>query len=219
MQQNLKENLPSKHIYIHMGFAEVYRCRSQGELQSAYWSQTQVTINPAAAYFKREEKLCHQPFVFLSDEPWHDTKFIFTLLRSLVPQLTKLISELATFTTGLTRQLRNTAARRSLRSSRVITSTLHLLKLYGNRPRKRSMWPNSWDCKTKSWSGCKKMKKHPRRAGLLSVGKDNRMTSSIKLTFLSSENYENAASFLSQEQYRNCNWNSESTCCFSSWNK
>ena len=35
-QKNLKENLPDNHVYIHMDFAEDYRCRSQNEIQSAY---------------------------------------------------------------------------------------------------------------------------------------------------------------------------------------
>ena len=35
-QKNRKENLPDNHVYIHMDFAEDYRCRSQNEIQSAY---------------------------------------------------------------------------------------------------------------------------------------------------------------------------------------
>ena len=51
-QKNLKENLPDNHVYIHMGFAEDYRFRSQNEIQSAYWSPTQVTIHPVVMYYK-----------------------------------------------------------------------------------------------------------------------------------------------------------------------
>ena len=43
-----------------MDFAEDYRCRSQEEIQSAYWSQTQVTIHPVIAYYKKDGKLVHQ---------------------------------------------------------------------------------------------------------------------------------------------------------------
>ena len=77
-----------------MNFVEAYICRSQEVIQSAYWSQTQVTIHQIVAYFKREEKLCHQYFVFISDEPRHDAKFVFALLCSLVAQLPKLILKL-----------------------------------------------------------------------------------------------------------------------------
>ena len=56
-QKNLKEDLPDNHVYIHMDFAEDYRFRSQNEIQSAYWSPTQVTIHPVVMYYKsRGEK-------------------------------------------------------------------------------------------------------------------------------------------------------------------
>ena len=44
-QKYLKQNLPLNHVYIQMDFAEDCRCRSQNEIQSAYWSPTQVTIH------------------------------------------------------------------------------------------------------------------------------------------------------------------------------
>ena len=74
-----------------MDFAEDYRCRSHEEIQSAYC--VQVTIHPVVAYFKKDDKLCHQSYVFISDEPRHD-KFVSTSLRSLVPQLIELIPTL-----------------------------------------------------------------------------------------------------------------------------
>ena len=39
-QKYLKENLPPNHVYMHMDFADDYRCRSQNDIQSAYWSPT-----------------------------------------------------------------------------------------------------------------------------------------------------------------------------------
>ena len=53
-QKYLKENLPPNHLYIHMDSAEDYRCRSQNEIQSVYWSQTQVTIHPVVMYYKTQ---------------------------------------------------------------------------------------------------------------------------------------------------------------------
>ena len=94
VKRNLKEHLPANRIYIHMDFVEDYWCQSQEEIQSAYWSQTQVTIHLVVAYFKKDDKLCHQSYVFISDEPRHDAKFVFALLRSYVPQLIELIPTL-----------------------------------------------------------------------------------------------------------------------------
>ena len=51
-QKDLKENLTENHKYIHMDFAKDYKCRSQNEIQSAYWNQTLVTLHPVALYFK-----------------------------------------------------------------------------------------------------------------------------------------------------------------------
>ena len=91
MQRKLKEDLPEKHVYIHMDFAEDYRCHSQEEIQSAYWGQTQVTIHPVVQYFKRNSMVHHQSFVFISNEPRHNAKFVYALLRLLAPQLKELI--------------------------------------------------------------------------------------------------------------------------------
>ena len=57
-QRNIEENLPDSHVYIHMDFAEDYKCRSQNEVRSAYWSQIQVTIHPVVMYYKKNGKLC-----------------------------------------------------------------------------------------------------------------------------------------------------------------
>ena len=46
LKQRLQEGLLG-HVYIHLDFAEDYRCRCQEEIQSAYWSQTQITLHLA----------------------------------------------------------------------------------------------------------------------------------------------------------------------------
>ena len=95
-QKNLKENLPDNHVYIHMDFAEDYRCRSQNEIQSVYWSPTQVTIYPVVMYYKnrREKENSHQSFVFVSSESHHDATFIYTLIGKLVPLLKEIVPNL-----------------------------------------------------------------------------------------------------------------------------
>ena len=50
----------------------------------------QVTLHQAVVYYKKESKLVHQSYVFASIEHWHDTKFVFALLRKLVPVLFQL---------------------------------------------------------------------------------------------------------------------------------
>ena len=87
VQRYLKQSFCSNHVYIHIGLAEDYRCRTQGEIQSTYWGQTQVTIHPVVAYRKSSEKLLHQFLVFISDEQRRDAKFVFALIQNLVPVL------------------------------------------------------------------------------------------------------------------------------------
>ena len=94
-QRKLKENLPEGHVYIHMDFAEDYKCRSQNEVQSAYWSQTQVTIHPVVIYHKNNEgKLQHKSFVFISNESRHNAVFVYALVQKLIPLIKSTVPNL-----------------------------------------------------------------------------------------------------------------------------
>ena len=111
-QKHLKENLPPDHVHIHMDFPEDYRCRSQNKIQSAYWSPTQVTINPAVIYYKTQnsEEISHKIFAFISNESCHDAIFLYTLIGKLVPLLKEVVSDLEMvhyWTNCLTSQYRN----------------------------------------------------------------------------------------------------------------
>ena len=95
-QEYLKENLPPNHVYIHMDFAKDYRCRSQNEIQSAYWSLTQVTIHPVVMYYKTQnsEESSNKSFVFISNESRHDAIFAYTIISKLVPLLKEVVPNL-----------------------------------------------------------------------------------------------------------------------------
>ena len=90
-QRTLKENLKDGHVAIHLDFAEDYRCRSQEEVQSAYWNTSTVTLHPAVVYFRQAEKVKVKSFVFVSNEIRHDAKFIFALLKKLIPHVKLLV--------------------------------------------------------------------------------------------------------------------------------
>ena len=79
-----------------MDFAEDYRHRSQNEIQSAYWSPTQITIHPVVIYFKQPgaQKSSHRSFVFVSKEARHDATFVFTVIGKLVPLLKEIVPNL-----------------------------------------------------------------------------------------------------------------------------
>ena len=90
-QRTLKESLEQNHVYIYVDFEEDYRCSSEEDIESAYWSQTQVTIEPVVAYSRQSDKLVHQSYVFVSDEPCHVARFVFALIAKLVPTLLELV--------------------------------------------------------------------------------------------------------------------------------
>ena len=45
-----KDNMPPKSAVIIMDYTENYSCTSQDEVQSAHWSNTQITIHPVVRY-------------------------------------------------------------------------------------------------------------------------------------------------------------------------
>ena len=52
-QMNLYiQDLQEHEACICMDYAETYHCRFQGEVQSAFFDQNQVTIDPMMAYYK-----------------------------------------------------------------------------------------------------------------------------------------------------------------------
>ena len=91
-QRTLKENLKDGHVAIHLDFADDYWCRSQEEIQSAYWNTLIVTLHPAVVYFRQAEKVKVKSFVFVSNEIRHDAKFILALLKKLIPHVKLLVS-------------------------------------------------------------------------------------------------------------------------------
>ena len=90
-KRTLKENLKDGYVAIHLDFAEDYRCRSQEEVQSAYWNTSTVTLHPAVVYFRQAGKMKVKSFAFVSNEIRHDTKFIFALLKKLIPHVKLLV--------------------------------------------------------------------------------------------------------------------------------
>ena len=86
----LKDNLPAHDVIIKIDFAEDYRCRSQQEVQSTYWSPEQVTIHPLVFYYKEGGKLLHKSMAVISDEPKHDAGTIFAILQKIMPYVSQM---------------------------------------------------------------------------------------------------------------------------------
>jgi hypothetical protein len=84
----LKENVPANEVIIQMDFAENYCCKTMGEIQSAYWNQTPVTIHPVVVYFvDGEGKLQHKSIAIISDELSHSTTTVCAFSDALIPKV------------------------------------------------------------------------------------------------------------------------------------
>ena len=54
--RKLKENLAEHDVILQMDFAENFSCRSLDEVQTAFWNQSSVTVNPVVAYYRSDTK-------------------------------------------------------------------------------------------------------------------------------------------------------------------
>ena len=70
-----------------MDFAENYSCQSLGEIQSAYWNQTTVTLHPTVICYKQGQELKHKSLIFVSDEERHNALLVFTFMKELIPHI------------------------------------------------------------------------------------------------------------------------------------
>ena len=184
-----------------MDFVEDYRCRYQEEIQSAYWSQTQVTIHPVVAYYKKAGKLVHQSYVFISDESNHDAKFVFALLRKLVPTISELIPGLKFIhyrTDSPTSQYRNKTIFKIVSCHEeyfnVLPSWNYMEAGHGKGP----CDPIGGIAKRRADLAVKNDKAVIQDAkDFHTWAKKSEETSAIKYSFISTEDFSNAAAFLS----------------------
>ena len=77
-QRFLKEHLKCGQVAIHMDVSKDYNCRSQDEVQSAYWNNISVTLHPVVVYYRNnlDEDLAVKSYVIASNESRHDARFV-----------------------------------------------------------------------------------------------------------------------------------------------
>ncbi|XP_053391572.1 uncharacterized protein LOC123539851 [Mercenaria mercenaria] len=71
---DISKNVPENVVVTIADFSENYRCVSQDEIQSAYYSYSQVSVFPMIAYYKCPdcEDVVQESAVFISDDLNHD---------------------------------------------------------------------------------------------------------------------------------------------------
>ncbi|CAC5401334.1 unnamed protein product [Mytilus coruscus] len=87
--RTLKENLPKYNVICQMDFAENYSCVHADEVQSAYFDKASVTLHPVVLYYKVDGdiNLHRKSFVFISDEPGHNSSTVYAFIKDLIPMI------------------------------------------------------------------------------------------------------------------------------------
>ena len=92
------ESLPDDSALCVLDFAENYTSAVQGEVQSAYYGRTSITLHPIVVHYKVGTKLIRDSVVFISDDLKHDWAAVKCFVQNLsyhlgimAPHIRKLI--------------------------------------------------------------------------------------------------------------------------------
>ena len=84
------EHLTEEEAVVQVDFAENFSCKYQGEVQSAPWSQDQVTLFTVAIWTKSGDKnSCCESHVIVSDDLKHDKTSVAVFMCKVVNDLVK----------------------------------------------------------------------------------------------------------------------------------
>ena len=84
------EHLTEEEAVVQVDFAENFSCKYQGEVQSAHWSQDQVTLFTAAIWTKSGDKnSCCESHVIVSDDLKHNKTSVAVFISKVVNDLVK----------------------------------------------------------------------------------------------------------------------------------
>ncbi|CAH3188775.1 unnamed protein product [Porites lobata] len=84
------EHLTEEEAVVQVDFAENFSCKYQGEVQSAPWSQDQVTLFTVAIWTKSGDKnSCCESHVIVSDDLKHDKTSVAVFISKVVNDLVK----------------------------------------------------------------------------------------------------------------------------------
>ena len=67
-----------------MDLAENYSYQS---VQSAYWNSKMISLHPVVVYFKADNLILNENFVFVSDKHSHNEYALHAILTKLIPEL------------------------------------------------------------------------------------------------------------------------------------
>ena len=79
-----KSGLAPREMVVTVDFSENYSFVLQDAAQGFHWNNSQATIHPFAAYFKKRGELCHLSYVIVSECLHHDTTAVHLYQRHFV---------------------------------------------------------------------------------------------------------------------------------------
>ena len=103
--QEKLSDIPDASAVIQVDFSENYSLQQQGEIQSAYWSQQQLTLFTVCVWTHDSNK----SMVFVSDDLDHDKTSVLVFLHKLLAELTdkETIKNVDIFSDGPSSQFKN----------------------------------------------------------------------------------------------------------------
>ena len=98
-------SIPSGSAVIQVDFSENYTLQQQGEIQSAYWNQNQLTIFTICVWMHNEQK----SMVFVSDDLDHEKTSVLVFIHKVLSELTTkyAIRKVDIFSDGPSSQFKN----------------------------------------------------------------------------------------------------------------
>ncbi len=98
-------NIPEGSAVIQVDFSDNYSLQQQGEIQSAYWSQKQLTLFTVCVWTHDGKR----SMVFVSDDLDHDKTSVLVFLHKLLADLTakEAITKVDIFSDGPSSQFKN----------------------------------------------------------------------------------------------------------------
>jgi len=97
-------SIPPQSAVIQIDFSENYALQHQGEIQSAHWNQSQLTLFTVCVWMRKETT----SVVFVSDDLDHDKTSVLVFINHLLGDLKKhSINQIDIFSDGHSSQFNN----------------------------------------------------------------------------------------------------------------
>ena len=199
------EHLTEEEAVVQVDFAENFSCKYLGEVQSAHWSQDQVTLFTVAIWTKSGDKnSCCESHVIVSDDLKHDKTSVAVFMCKVVNDLVKgrhpNITRVWIFSDGPSSQFKN----------RYIAHFLHLLQgqglniqwnYFATSHGKGAVYGIGGTVKRMVWNAVSTRKVEAVKDACSFASVANKLSTSVAVTFVGSKELEATADLLGLKKF------------------